>query len=161
MSDNRGNRINYINKEEINKIETKERKISLKGLYNVFNGSVATVIGFIASNKLFTFIGGLTQDELIKIIAEEIGKLKGFLEYAEYTEIEAAWAKIKISLLENGIGAISYLWNLAVAYPAVATIVVTALIAGGAYLIGKIPQIILDHSKKSGQEKKANKSLSK
>lgn len=160
MSDNRGNTINYVNKQEIKNIKQSSKKISLKDLYKKLNGSVAAVLGFISGNKLAIYLGGRGEDELIEMLAEQVGKLKGFIEYGTYSELEGIIAQLKIEFLEKSIDVISVVWNLAMANPVFATILISALIALGVYLVGNLALAVINKVQKEGKVKTDNKTLS-
>ena len=160
MSDNRGNTINYVNKEELKNIKQSSKKILLKDLYKKLNGSVAAVIGFISGNKLTIYLGGRKEDELIKIIGEKIGELKGFLQYADVEFLERVFAQAKIALLEGSADVVSFLWNVAMSNPVFAAILVSALIALGVYLVGNLALAVINKVQKEGKVKTDNKALS-
>ena len=160
MSDNRGNTINYVNKEELKNIKQSSKKMLLKDLYKKLNGSVAAVIGFISGNKLTIYLGGIKEDELIKIIGEKIGELKGFLQYADVEFLERVFAQAKIALLEGSADVVSFLWNVAMSNPVFAAILVSALIALGVYLVGNLALAVINKVQKEGKLKTDNKALS-
>lgn len=159
MKDNRGNTINYVNEDGLNEIKSENQKITFKSLYKKLNASVAAVIAFITTNQLTSFLGGMTEDELILLIGKEIGKLETLLKYEDFNALMTWFTGVKIAFLEGSADAISLLWNAAMTNPIVATILVTALIAGGAYLIGKIPLYFIDKAKKNGEIKMEQRNM--
>ena len=147
------NIVTYRNDKKIKEIKTSEKKFSLKHLYRMFKGSAAYVIGFLFSNKAWILFTGLTKDQLIKNMAEEMGRLKVIMEYEQFEGLMKTWTEFKIAFLDQGSDAISVLWNLANTYPVAASIIVGALVAGGVWAVCSIPNLIVNHHQKKARLK--------
>ena len=117
-------------------------------------------MGFITTNKLAIFLGGIGEDQLIKMLAIKLGELKGFLNNATYSQLEEFITKLGIDFLEGTIDVISVVWNFAMANPVFATILISALIALGIYVVGNLAMTVINKIQKSGEIKSENKSLS-
>ncbi len=153
MRDNNGNTIKYENKEALNNIRTKEEKRSLKDIYKAFRGIATAVAAWFAGNNVALFFGGMLEDDIIAILSEIVGELKGFLKYAEYNKLQELLANTAISAITASREILSLLWNLAVANPVVAGIVVGGLAAAGTFVVFKLGEIVVNKIAKKGQIK--------
>ena len=144
--------VTYRNEENLQAVPEETEKRSFKSLATYFKGSIAGLLGYLASNKIFVWAGNIGQDELIRMLQDLQTKYThGTLQ--PRMEPNLALAKI----FEVAGDFVSVSWATLMANPQLSA----AVIACGAIAIGTIKKCIANRrNKKSGKVKEAEKALS-